>query len=157
MTNEAATVLHNLDNMPLPAFTPEFTIAQPTGYAATDDGQTCVLRTLTPEGIELRLAIPTIQIEAVIGALRAVKMMAAAKTESEAGPTAVFMPQRYETLTTPNYHGVLLAFDRGTPTEIMVGLDHDSARDMGRGMQKQAREVGSRPQLILPSREIKRS
>ena len=157
MSKDNVTVLHNLDKLPPPAFTPEFTIAQPTGYAATDDGQTCVLRTLTPEGIELRLVIPTMQIEAVIGALRSVKMMAAAKTEGEAGPAAVFMPQRYETLTTPNYHGVLLAFDRGTQTEIMIGLDHESARDMGRGMQKQAREVGYRSRLILPSREIELS
>jgi hypothetical protein len=154
MSNDNVTILHNRDNLPPPAFTPEFTIAATTGYAATDDGMTCVLRTLTPEGIELRLVVPTVQIEAMIGALRAVKMVAAAKTNVEAGESAVFMPRKYETMITPNYHGVLLAFDRGTETETIIGMDHASARDMGRAMQKQARDVANRPGLILPPREI---
>jgi hypothetical protein len=147
-----ATVLHNLDKLPAPAFTPEFSIAQITGYAATDDGQTCVLRTLTPEDIELRLVIPTLQIEAAVGALRAVKAMAAAKTNVEGGETAVFTPAKYETITTPNYNGVLLAFDRGLPSELVIGLDSEAAFNLGQNLRKQVRHHSK---LILPDNDIK--
>jgi hypothetical protein len=130
------------------AFIPELEIKAVTGYATSDDGMTSVLRTVTPEGIELRLVIPTVLIEAVITALNAVKIVAAAKTTIAPGETSVFIPQRYETITTDAFDGVLVAFDRGAPSALMVGLSRDAAFDMGTALRKQAREVKTR--LILP-------
>lgn len=146
-----ATVLHNLDNLPPPAFTPEFEIGSVTGYAATEDGMMCCIRTLTPEGIELRLVLPTVLVEVMVGALRAVKTIAAGKTQVEPGQTSVFTPAKYETITTDNYNGVLLAFDRGLPSELVVGLDSEAAFNLGQHLRKQVR---THNKLILPDKEI---
>lgn len=150
MTEQAtATVLHA--NQPLPAYQPEFTIGQVTGYATSDDGMQCVLRALTPEGITFMLIMPTVQVAAVIGGLNAAKQAAAAKTEIEPGATAVFMPQRYETIRTPAFDGVLLAFDRGAPSEQMIGLDTDAAIRLGQDLRKQGKAA---TRLILPERDF---
>src|SRR5260370_6584928 len=146
-----ATVLHNLDKLPAPAFTPEFAIGSVTGYAATDDGMTCCIRTLTPEGIELRLVLPTVLVEVMMGALRAVKTIAAGKTQIAEGETSVFTPAKYETITTDNYDGVLLAFDRGEQSEIVIALDPDAAFSLGQHLRKQ---VKAHNKLILPHKEI---
>jgi hypothetical protein len=145
------SVLHNQDKLPAPAFTPEFTIGSVTGYAATDDGMTCCIRTLTPEGIELRLVLPTVLVEVMVGALRAVKTIAAGKTQIEEGQTSVFTPAKYETITTDNYNGVLLAFDRGLPSELVVGLDSEAAFNLGQHLRKQVR---AQSKVILPGKDI---
>jgi hypothetical protein len=144
-------VLREPLNAPLPAYTPEFTIGQVTGYAVTEDGMTCVVRTLTPDGIELRLVLPTVQVEAMVGALRAAKTIAAGRANIEDGKTSVFTPGKYETITTENYDGVLLAFDRGLASELVVGLDPDAAYALGVDLRKQ---VKNNRKLILPRREI---
>jgi hypothetical protein len=147
--NDNVTVLHDQSKLALRPFAPEFTIRQPTGYAVTEDGMQCVLRTVTAEGHELLLIIPTVQIEATIGALRAAKLAAAAKTVVEEGKTAVFTPKRYETIRVENFDGVLLAFDRGEESEIVVGLDSDAAIRLGQDLRKQGKAT---MKLILPTR-----
>ena len=151
MSNDNVTVLHDVAKLPPPVFAPEFTVQQTTGYACTDDGQMSVVRFVTDTGMELRLIVPTLQIEAVVGALRAVKMMAASKMNVEGGATAVFTPGKYETITTPNYDGVLLAFDRGLATELIVGLDPEAAFSLGQHLRKQSKAASK---LIIPDREI---
>lgn len=146
------SVLHLDQEKPLAPYIPEYTIDQVTGYATTEDGQTCVLRTLTADGNEVRLLVQTVNIEVIIGALRAAKMAAAAKTQvTEAGKANVFMPQKYETITTDSFNGVLLAFDRGEASEIIIGLDADAAFNMGQNLRKQVR---AQNKLILPERQI---
>jgi hypothetical protein len=147
MTDQTgATVLHA--QQPLPPYQPEFAIEQITGYAVSEDGMQCVLRTLTAEAVTLMLIVPTVQVEMMIGALRSAKAAAAAKTIVEAGATAVFRPQTYETIRTPNFDGVLLAFDRGAPSEQVIGLETDAAIRLGNDLRKQGK---SAQRLILPN------
>jgi len=77
------------------------------------------------------------------------ELAAAAKCSVDVGHTAVFMPKRYETIRTENFDGVLLAFDRGAESEMMIGLDHASAHDIGKDLRKQ-RGVG----LLLPQNNL---
>jgi len=148
------TVLHDRrkeDRPPAIEFT-EHRVEQVTGYAASDDGHDCVLRTITDDGRELRLIIPTMQIEALVGAARAAKMTAAAKMNvTEPGASAVFMPKRYETIRIENFEGVLLAFDRGTESEQIIGIDNDAAIRLGQDLRKSGK-AGHR--LLLPNQDF---
>jgi hypothetical protein len=154
MTNldENVTVLHS--RQPAPRFAPEFEIAGTTGYAASEDGTKVVLRAVTADGDQLMLIVPTLQVELMVGALRAAKMVAAGKMNSEEGQTSVFSPRTWETISVPNYDGVLIRFDRDSGSEMVVGMDHASAHKLGRGLQHVARDVGARPKLLVPNKEI---
>jgi hypothetical protein len=145
MSNDNKSALHRDQGV---RFALEYNIKQATGYAVTEDGMMCVLRLETEQGNEVKLVIPTVQLEAVIGALRAAKIAAAAKTSiPDEGKANVFMPQRYETIRTAGFDGVLLAFDRGMQGEIIVGLDNDAAFNMGQDLRKQVRAANK---LIVP-------
>jgi hypothetical protein len=149
------TVLHDRrkeDRPPAIEFA-EHRVEQVTGYAATDDGHDCVLRTITDDGRELRIVIPTTQVEALVGAARAAKMTAAAAkmNVTETGASAVFMPKRYETIRIDNFEGVLLAFDRGTESEQIIGIDNDAAIRLGQDLRKSGK-AGHR--LLLPNKDF---
>jgi len=144
------TVLHDRrteDRPPVTEFA-EHRFERITGYAATDDGLDCVVRAVTDDGRELRIIVPTVQVEALVGAARAAKMTAIAKMNvTDAGATSVFLPKRYETIRTDNFDGVLLAFDRGSESEQIIGLDNDAAIRLGQDLRKTGK-AGHR--LILP-------
>jgi hypothetical protein len=139
-----------------PKFIPEFTIQTPTGYAATENGEHCVLRTVTNEAIELRLVIPTEQIDAVIMALQAAKRVAVDKRPLDAddGKMAMFVPETYHTVTTPHYSGVILIFNRGQESQSVIGLDREAARLLGKGLIAQAQEVAGARKIITPNKDI---
>lgn len=150
--DDKVTVLHNKQ---APAkFVPEFEAAQVTGYAAMEDGMKVVLRLATADGHDLHLIVPTVQVEAMRGALSQAKMVAAAKTIVAEGETSVFRPQAWTVLSVNGFDGVLVQFDKGAPSEMTIGLDHASARSLGVGLQKTAREVAARPRLIVPTNEL---
>jgi hypothetical protein len=139
-----------------PRFIPEFTIHAPTGYAATENGEHCVLRTVTNEALELRLIIPTDQIDAVIMALQAAKQVAKAKQPLEAddGKMAMFVPETYHTVTTPHYSGVILIFNKDQESQQVIGLDREAARQLGKGLIAQAQEVAGARKIITPNKDL---
>jgi len=139
-----------IHNEPQPQeFVPEYQVEAPTGFATSDDGMQTIIRFAMANGGHAMLIVPTVQVEALRGALRDAKRAAAAKCSVDVGHTAVFMPKRYETIRTENFDGVLLAFDRGAESEMMIGLDHASAHDIGKDLRKQ-RGVG----LLLPQNNL---
>jgi hypothetical protein len=150
LTAKQEVIMSVLNQAP-PTFSPEFCVAAVTGYTATDDGKFSVLRTLTAEGFELRLIVPTDLIEAMTAGLRAAADLAHENGSKPAGSTSVFTPTSYEVITTPNYPGVLLAFDRGQTGETVIGLGKEAAIEIGRALREQA---SVKSPLIVPEKEL---
>ncbi len=150
------TAIH-LDQTLPPSF--EIRLSQVVGFAG--DVDIAAIRLLTEDGDQFVLAFPPNAGDAIKKAIdRAVfsaeqaKAAALAKLDASApAPLSMRVPQTWNVVTSPNYGGVIVAFDKDLPGGETYGLNREAAKSMGRALISQAQQVAGRQALIVPGDE----